>query len=101
MTDQAVVRAGDDAVAVEVESIKTAASDARAKYEKVMGLYACDLTSTRSTSGRFRGSPDSWAAFARSCLLAKVNTDHAKAVGVECAVRTGRRRGAVWVVLVS
>ena len=39
MTDQAVVRDGDDAVAAEVESIKTAASEARAKYEKVMGLY--------------------------------------------------------------
>jgi hypothetical protein len=32
--------------------------------------------------GGFRGSPDSSAAFARSCLLAEVNTDHPKAVEI-------------------
>jgi ppGpp synthetase/RelA/SpoT-type nucleotidyltranferase len=39
MTDTATVQDGDDAVAAEAESIKTAASEARSKYEKVMGIY--------------------------------------------------------------
>jgi hypothetical protein len=49
---------------------------------KMQALLACDLTNREIGFCWFGGSPDSLAAFARSCLLAEVNTDRPKAVEV-------------------
>ncbi len=67
---------------------------------KLQALLACDLTSARSTSGLFRGFPDSRAAFGRSCFLAEVNRSPEGRRG-ECGARCRRRRGIVWFVPVS
>ena len=66
---------------------------------KLQALLACDLTSGRSTSGWFRGFPDSRAAFGRSCFLAEVNRSPEGRRG-ECGARCRRRRGAVRIVQV-